>query len=297
MIPIPPRSKRAARRSSTSASAARTPAPADAALPPRPQIHERDRLRRDWQSQAVAGSIKAFTVPSLLAPLLLPPHLQHLRFFVMGAMLREQRQQNTIRFVPAPDRRGELTGMALALGPFVPALALHGKLNHMLATRWASAPGQANATFDAAWARFAERLPSAVRPVLRRYPLTAMLTLVPLQVLASGSGAALSGAWHARQGRWMIEQPPPAAGQSMASRMLANPLPWVGAVLPFALPAAFASATGRHFLTAMGLGAAGTSAAITLSAILAAITPPTLAARHKDNPPGAEPNTGSGSVR
>jgi len=228
-------------------------------------------LKRAYTAQAMATTFSAFSVPTLLAPLLLPNHLQAMRFMMTGLVMADRKLQAGPSYTPPENPIQSLIGNVLQLSPFVLAFGLNAKLNE----RYLNKPQTLGARFAAqiqhAWTHFVEKMPKAMANGMRRYPINATLAATAAQLTGCAIGNELSMRYHERRGATLKE-----AGEknTLSERVKNNPANYAYGASLFTVTALLASPIGQTMLVNLKLSKPLCAMAITTTAVTAAALVP-----------------------
>lgn len=200
-----------------------------------------------YVARAMRSTFCAFTVPTIIAPLL-PAPVQPLRLLACGALYADQQMRpSDMRFQPAPTRRRECAGILLSLIPFIPAFAIQAHLTESWCANPASRLARMALASQRAWSRACERLPGEIGRVAARYPINFVLARFAAQMAAVVTGSALSLGYHRMRGSTLVKRLPPQA-RRLRERLQARPDAYAAGIAPFIVPVLLESRFGRAVL-------------------------------------------------
>ena len=247
---------------------------------PRRQAPE-PALPATYVAQAMRTTFCAFTVPTILAPLM-PAPLQPLRLLACGGIYADQQMRpSETRFYPQPSRRRQYAGIMLSLLPFIPAFAIQAHLTETWCANPSSWGGRAAAASQHAWSRLCQRLPQRVGAVAARYPVNFVLARFVAQMAAVTTGSMLALAYHRMRGSRLTVRATPLPSRSLRERLQSRPDAYAVGAAPFILPAVLDSRFGRAILQAPGVPRALCGMAITSALVGAAMVTAVVGAENR----------------
>jgi hypothetical protein len=228
-------------------------------------------LKRLYTAQALTTTFGAFTVPTLLAPLLLPNHLQAMRFMMTGLVMADRKLQASPIYTPPENPIQSLIGNVLQLSPFVIAFGLNAKLNESYLNKPQTLGARFAVKIQQAWTQLAEKMPKAIANGMRRYPINATLAATAAQLSGCAIGNELSMRYHESRGATLQE-----AGEknTFTERVKTYPVNYAHGASLFTVTALLASPLGQKMLTNLKLSKPLCAMAITTTAVTAAALVP-----------------------
>jgi hypothetical protein len=224
-----------------------------------------------YTAQALATTAKAFTLPTIVAPLLFPMRFYCVRFIATGLILADQLVKGrAVRFTPPVDSRQSLYATSLGLFPFIPGFALHARLGETCFSNPQTRAFKFAEAIAKSWSGLSSRLPEAVARIVRRYPLHLVLGLSATQLTASAAGSGVSASYHRARGAKLVQVKHKGPAKNLPERVKENAAAYVAGASLFTLPAALASPPVQKAIKGAGLSGAAASAVIATGVVIAA---------------------------
>jgi hypothetical protein len=250
------------------------------ACPPGPVMHatsevaladENEASSIRYTGQALATTAKAFTLPTILAPLLLPASLYCLRFLATGVILADQLVKGrAVDFTPPADPRQSLVATSFGLFPFIPGFALHARLSETYFSDPQTRGSKLMAEFGKAWSGFCSRLPKSIANVMRSYPLNFAFGFGVTQLTASAAGSGLSASYHRARGAKLVHVKRTGSPKKLVERVKTNPDAYIAGASLFTIPTFLSSPPVQTAIKGAGLSGPAASAIIATGVVVAA---------------------------
>lgn len=224
-----------------------------------------------YTGQALATTARAFTLPTILAPILLPASLYCMRFVATGVILADQLMKGrAVDFTPPADPRQSLVGTSIGLFPFIPGFALHARLSETYFSNPQTRGSKFMAATGRAWAGFCSRLPKAIASVMRGYPLNFALGFGVTQLTASAVGSVASASYHHARGGTLVRTKQNGSPKKLVDRVRKNPQAYIAGASLFTIPSLLSSPPVQRAIRGAGLSGPAASAVIATGVVVAA---------------------------
>jgi hypothetical protein len=237
------------------------------------QTEEKSAPGFSYTAQALATTAKAFTLPTIVAPLLLPARFYCVRFIATGVILADQLVKGrAVDFTPPVDPRQSLYATSFGLFPFIPGFALHARISETCFSNPQTKAFKFVEAIGKSWSGFSSRLPEAIASVMRRYPLNLALGFGLTQLAASAAGSGVSASYHRARGARLVHVKRKSPPKNLLERLEENTGAYVAGASLFTIPAALSSPPVQKAIKGAGLSAAAASALIATGVVIAAGT-------------------------
>lgn len=224
-----------------------------------------------YTGQALATTAKAFTLPTILAPILLPASWYCMRFLATGVILADQLVKGrAVDFTPPADSRQSLAATSIGLFPFIPGFALHARLSETYFSNPQTKGSKFVADIGKAWAGFCSRLPKAVASAIRGYPLNFALGFGVTQLTASAVGSGASASYHHARGGKLVYVKRAGSPKKLVDRVKENPEAYIAGASLFTIPTLLSSPPVQRAIKGAGLSGPAASAVIATGIVVAA---------------------------